>query len=186
MKSNSVHKGHLLIADPNALNDLTFSRSVLLLSEHTPRGSVGFILNKPLHLTLKDIFPELDLNFRVYNGGPVEQENLYFIHNIPDIITNSVEISDGIYWGGDFEVLLRLLKEHKIKRTNIRFFLGYSGWEADQLETELEMDHWLVVKNSYQQKLLQVPSPMIWKELITKLGEKYLIWANAPENPVMN
>lgn len=186
MKTKTIVKGKLIIANPNVLSDSTFSRSVILLSEHNPKGSVGFILNKPLNITIKDIFPDLELNFRVYSGGPVEQENLYFIHNIPNIITNSIEISDGIYWGGDFDVLLNLLKEHKIKRTNIRFFLGYSGWEADQLETEMEMDNWVITNNNHHQKILQISSTSMWKELMISLGDEYIIWANAPENPVMN
>ena len=44
--------------------------------------------------------------FKVYNGGPVEQDNLYFIHKVPHLIDNSIEISDGIYWGGDFETTI--------------------------------------------------------------------------------
>ncbi len=186
MKIKAPRKGSLLVSDPNVLSDSSFSRSVILLSEHSPKGSVGFILNKPLNITLRDIFPDLDSNLRIYNGGPVEQENLYFIHNIPDVINNSIEISDGIYWGGDFDTLISLIREHKIKRTNIRFFLGYSGWEADQLETEADMESWIVIENTHHQKLLQIPSSTMWKELMIDLGDEYLIWANAPEDPVMN
>ncbi len=60
---------------------------------------------------------------------PVEQDNLYFIHNIPDLIPNSIEISNGIYWGGDFESTKELINSGIIGKNNIRFFLGYTGWE---------------------------------------------------------
>jgi putative transcriptional regulator len=50
------------------------------------RGSVGFIINKPLKYTINDLIPEVRARFKIYNGGPVEQDNLYFIHNIPDLI----------------------------------------------------------------------------------------------------
>ena len=75
-------KGHLLIAEPSILGDLSFNRSVVLLAEHNEEGSVGFILNKPLSYTINDLIPEIDAKFTIYNGGPVEQDNLYFIHSI--------------------------------------------------------------------------------------------------------
>ena len=97
-------KGLLLIAKPSIIGDVSFNRSVILLAEHTTEnGSVGFILNKPLEYTLNDFIPEVNSKLRVYNGGPVEQDNLYFIHKIPDLIPGSIEISQGIYWGGDFK-----------------------------------------------------------------------------------
>ena len=93
-----LEKGHLLIAELSIIGDLSFNRSVILLADHTSEGSVGFILNKPLKYTIKDLLPEVKSNFKIYNGGPVEQDNLYFIHNVPDLIPNSIEISKGIYW----------------------------------------------------------------------------------------
>ena len=96
-------KGKLLIAEPSLTGDVSFNRSVVLLAEHNKEGSVGFILNKPLEYHINDLVSEINIPFRVYNGGPVEQDNLYFIHKVPHLIDNSIEISDGIYWGGDFE-----------------------------------------------------------------------------------
>ena len=121
-------KGNLLIAEPSIIGDLSFNRAVILLADHNALGSVGFILNKPLDYTIKDLLPNIDATFRIYNGGPVEQDNLYFIHKIPDKIPNSVEISYGIFWGGDFESVKSLINQNKIKEDDIRFFLGYSGW----------------------------------------------------------
>ena len=69
-------KGLLLVADPSIVGDASFNRSVILLAEHSETGSIGFILNKVLDLTLKELIPELNKNFKICNGGPVEQENL--------------------------------------------------------------------------------------------------------------
>ena len=123
-------KGNLLIAEPSILGDVSFNRSVILLAEYSPEGSVGFILNKPLDYTIKDLIPEIDADFRIYNGGPVEQDNLYFIHRIPDMIPNSIEISNGVFWGGDFNSIITLINKKLLKEDDIRFFLGYSGWET--------------------------------------------------------
>jgi putative transcriptional regulator len=125
MKSNTLQKGQLLIAEPSLLGDFSFNRSVLLLTEHNAvEGSIGFILNKPLHYNLNDLIDDIDASFQIYNGGPVEQDNLYFIHTIPSIIPNSIEISNGIYWGGDFEVTKQLINDKQISKESIRFFLG--------------------------------------------------------------
>jgi putative transcriptional regulator len=102
MIQKKINKGQLLIAEPSISGDLSFNRSVILL-DHDEEGSVGFIINKPLKYTINDLLPEINASFKIYNGGPVEQDNLYFIHNIPELIPNSIEISNGIYWGGDFE-----------------------------------------------------------------------------------
>ena len=103
MISEKLQKGQLLIAEPSIIGDLSFNRSVILLADHNQDGSVGFILNKPLKYTIKDLLPEIEAKFKIYNGGPVEQDNLYFIHNVPELIPNSIEISNGIFWGGNFK-----------------------------------------------------------------------------------
>lgn len=186
MISEIIKKGHLLIAEPSILGDLSFNRSVILLADHNAEGSVGFILNKPLDYAINDLVPEVDANFTIYNGGPVEQDNLYFIHNIPELIPNSVEISNGIFWGGDFEKTRDLINNGSIKKDNIRFFLGYTGWDADQLETEMNANSWILIENSYKNSILNKSSTDFWKEQIMELGGEYLIWSNAPENPMLN
>ncbi|HRZ31900.1 MAG TPA: YqgE/AlgH family protein [Flavobacterium sp.] len=186
MISEIIKKGHLLIAEPSILGDLSFNRSVILLADHNAEGSVGFILNKPLDYSVNDLVPEVDATFTIYNGGPVEQDNLYFIHNIPELIPNSVEISNGIFWGGDFEKTRDLINNGSINKDNIRFFLGYTGWDANQLESEMNANSWIVIENSYKNNILKKSSSDFWKEQIMELGGEYLIWSNAPENPMLN
>lgn len=121
-------KGRLLIAEPSILTDQSFNRTIILLTEHSDDSSVGFIMNRPLHYSLRDLVPDIDCDFTVYHGGPVEQDNLYFIHQVPELLPNSIEVNDGIYWGGNFDCLKELLNTHQIQPNDIRFFLGYSGW----------------------------------------------------------
>ena len=153
MISEKLKKGQLLIAEPSIIGDLSFNRSVILLADHNAEGSVGFILNKPLDYSVNDLVPEVDATFTIYNGGPVEQDNLYFIHNIPELIPNSVEISNGIFWGGDFEKTRDLINNGSINKDNIRFFLGYTGWDANQLESEMNANSWIVIENSYKNNI---------------------------------
>lgn len=186
MTTERLEKGQLLIAEPSIIGDLSFNRSVILLADHNHEGSVGFILNKPLEYTINDLIPDIEASFKIYNGGPVEQDNLYFIHSIPNLITESIEISNGIFWGGDFELTKSLINEGKINKENIRFFLGYTGWSANQLEGELKENSWIMTTNNYNSSILEKSSSQFWKEKIIELGGEYLIWSNAPENPILN
>lgn len=178
-------KGKLLVAEPSILNDKSFNRSVIYLTEHSKEGSIGFILNKPTEYVLSDLIPEIDSDFIIYNGGPVEQENLYFIHKLPELIPDSIQISDNIYWGGNFDALTGLLDSDIIDNTKIRFFLGYSGWSEKQLNEELNESTWIVTENKCQ-NLLTINSTEFWRNQLLKCGGEYQIWANSPENPALN
>lgn len=186
MPDSNPKKGKLLIAEPSLTGDVSFNRSIVLLAEHNTDGSVGFILNKPLEYTINDLVNEINASFKVYNGGPVEQDNLYFIHKVPHLIENSVEISNGIFWGGNFEKIVDLINENKISKEDIRFFLGYSGWDSFQLDNELTSKSWIVVNNEHKSDILQQATPAFWKEKMTELGGDYLLWSNAPEDPALN
>ena len=186
MLSVKPKKGKLLIAEPTLTGDVSFNRSVVLLAEHNDEGSVGFILNKPLDYHINDLITEINVPFKVFNGGPVEQDNLYFIHKVPHLINNSVEISDGIYWGGDFDRTIELINQGVITEKEIRFFLGYSGWASLQLDQELLSKSWIVVPNQYESDIIQKSTKAFWKEHMIELGGDYLLWSNAPENPSLN
>jgi putative transcriptional regulator len=179
-------KGKLLIAEPSLTGDVSFNRSVVLLAEHNQEGSVGFILNKQLDYNLQDLVSEILVPFPIFNGGPVEQDNLYFIHTVPHLISDSIEISHGIYWGGNFETTVSLINQQKICEDEIRFFLGYSGWASLQLDKELNSNSWIVCTNNYQSDIIKKSTQAFWREKIIELGGDYLLWSNAPENPGLN
>mgnify|MGYP000282612671 CR=1 FL=1 len=186
MVTTKPKKGDLLIAEPAIIGDVSFNRSIVLLADHSEEGSIGFILNKPLEYNINDLIPEVEATFKVYNGGPVEQDNLYFIHKIPHLIPNSIEISLGIYWGGDFTKVAELIKNNIIKENDIKFFLGYSGWDSSQLESELKANSWVVSKNTYEKNIIEKNYETFWKEKMLEFGGEYSIWSNAPENPSYN
>lgn len=185
MYSLKPSKGKLLVAEPSILNDVSFNRSIILLSEHNENGSVGFIINKPSEFTINDLIPEINSTLRVYKGGPVSKENLYFVHRLPTLIPDSVEIGDGIYWGGNFDKVQELLESNTIAKSDIRFFLGYSGWSKEQLNDELKTTSWKVIENKHK-NIFGIPYKNFWKDEMMKFGGEYKIWANAPENPSLN
>lgn len=181
-----LEKGVLLFAEPSIIGDVSFNRSVVLLTNHNNDGSIGFILNKPLNFTISDLIPEIEKEFKVYNGGPVEQDNLYFIHKNPELIPGSVEITNGIYWGGNFDTVIQLIKDDKLNSNDIKFFLGYSGWDFSQLGEELKTNAWIVSENIHKNQIIKIDYELLWKDKMIELGEDYSIWSNAPEDPTFN
>lgn len=180
-----LKKGNLLIAEPSILNDSSFNRSIVLLTEHTSENSVGFILNRPLDYTINDLLPDLKCDFQVFQGGPVEQENLYFIHKIPHLLPDSIKVSDKIYWGGSFDALKELLTKKKITEKDIRFFLGYSGWGKHQLQDEMNQNSWFVTDNDFE-NIFESDEQNLWKNKLIQRGGNYKLWANAPDNFNLN
>lgn len=179
------HKGRLLIAEPSILNDSSFNRSIILLTEYTNNNAVGFILNRPLNYSLNDLLPDIDCDFTIYQGGPVEQDNLYFVHKVPELIKDSIEVANGIYWGGNFETLKELLNNNILNNLDIRFFLGYSGWANQQLKDELKSKSWFVTENDLQ-NIFSTDNESLWKNKLLQKGGNYKLWANAPSDINLN
>lgn len=186
MISIKPQKGHLLIAEPTIFGDTNFSRSVILLTEHNDDGSVGFVLNKPHEVKLNELIADFKVSWPVYLGGPVEQEQLNFIHTRPDLISDAVEITNGIFWNGNYQKVVKAINAGEINENEIRFFLGYSGWEFSQLEEELRQNSWILTENTLQNSLIKHIDQDFWRLKMIELGGDYMLWANSPENPNLN
>lgn len=180
----NVGIGDILIAEP-FLEGKYFSRSVVYMVEHDENGSIGFVLNKPMFYNTSELVKEMkEINLPVYVGGPVEQNQLYYLHSHPEV-RDALPITGDIYWGGDFVHLVELLKAGNILPGEIRFFAGYSGWEAGQLENEIEENSWMV-GNIAKERFFDVSDNELWEKSMSELGGRYRIWANFPEDPIMN
>ncbi len=187
IKSNNIapSRGKLLISEP-FLNDYFFKRSVVLLAEHNEEGSFGIIMNKPINTKFNDIIKDFpDFDTQLYLGGPVKSDSLFFIHTLGSKISNSNEILDGLYWGGNIDEIKEMIMLGLLDKNDIRFYIGYSGWESKQLEGELEKNSWLVSAMNAK-KLLTTNPDDLWKASLDTLGSEYEIWNNFPSNPEMN
>ena len=187
IQSNNVlpSRGKILISEP-FLRDATFGRSVILLIDHTDEGTMGLIINKPLPIFVNDIIKEFKYidDIPLYKGGPVATDTLFYLHTLADI-PGAIPISKGLYLNGDFDEIKKyILQGNKVDRY-IRFFLGYSGWESEQLSTELKENTWLVSKeeNAY---LMNGDTKDMWKQALEKLGSKYETWSRFPQVPTFN
>lgn len=187
IRTNDVKpaRGKILISEP-LLMDYFFKRSVILLAEHNEEGTFGVIINKPVKAGLNEVikdFPEFKA--RLFLGGPVQGDSLFFIHTLGDQVEGSFEIIKGVYWGGDIEIVKEMIELRVISPDQIRFFVGYSGWAPQQLDDELKRNSW-VVSSIDQTTLLKTAPASLWKNTLVSLGGDYTSWLNFPDDPVLN
>jgi putative transcriptional regulator len=180
-----LSQGILLLSDP-FLKDPNFIRSVVLVCEHNPEGAFGLMLNRKIHFVLGDLVEQaMGIDVPVFEGGPVQPTALHFIHRKGNLIPNSVEIARDIFWGGDFDVTLELLRSGKLGAGDIRFFVGYSGWSAGQLEEELEEKSWILAQ-ARTSIIFDAPEDQIWARSLHTLGGEYAQMSNYPIDPQLN
>lgn len=181
MATNTVIKsGQILIADPFML-DPYFRRSVILVCEHHDQGTIGFILNKSIDMGLNDLmgdFPTFDSE--VFYGGPVQTDTLHYVHNLGDMLDESIKITDGVWWGGDFDKLKFLITRQMVHPDNIRFFVGYSGWSSGQLKEELEYGSW-VTGNLDANYIFKFKPNRLWRHAMYNKGDLYEIISDMPD-----
>jgi len=177
-------QGSILISEPS-LRDFYFRQSVILLAEHNEEGTFGVIINKPIEARLKDIIKGFSgYNLPVYLGGPVKTDSIFFIHTRSDI-PRSVPIMEGLYWGGDLDEIKAMLKNKTMSPREIRFFVGYSGWSANQLDREIKEKSWVLSQTTVSEVINDHPETL-WSNYLKNMGQDYAIWANFPSDPSFN
>jgi putative transcriptional regulator len=153
----NIEKGKLLIADPSLLED-GFFKSVILLTHHNYEESIGLVLNKPSNISLFEIINDIpESDFPVYIGGPVAKKSIHFIHNIGSTIVGAKEVMNGLFFGGDFDIVKDLIKNRQI-----------------------------TIKEESSNICMQYSDMNLWSKIIKSLDEKYAIWSNMPANPNLN
>lgn len=182
---NIIESGTLLISDP-FLKDPNFVRSVILICEHENDGSFGFVLNRQYEKNLNQLMTDIDnVHFPVFNGGPVGTDSLHFLHIKPQLIEGGFEVVDGIYWGGNFNQALELMKSGEITPRDIRFYLGYSGWGEGQLQAEIDEKSWLLHK-AERRFVFHHNANAVWKDVVQDMGGEYKQLVNYPIDPQLN
>lgn len=177
--------GRLLISEPS-LQDFYFRKAVVLLADHGEEGSFGLIINKPIHIRLNEVakdFPDFDAT--VFLGGPVKTDSIFFIHTRDDLVSDSMQILPGLFWGGDIDQVRELMLTNAISAKEIRFFVGYAGWAPKQLDEEMERNSWIVSKTFKDQVISDKPESL-WSEILRSMGGEYQLWSNYPNDPALN
>ncbi|MBC5763173.1 YqgE/AlgH family protein [Ramlibacter albus] len=150
---------HFLIAMPG-LEDAAFARSVVYLCEHSPRGALGLVINKPTDINLKNLFEKVDLplgredvaKMPVLQGGPVQTERGFVLHEAvvaegqdpqESVYASTMTIPGGLEMTTSKDVLEAISTGAGPRKLLVT--LGYSAWGEGQLETELAENSWLTV-----------------------------------------
>jgi len=177
--------GKLLIAHP-LLNDGFFNRSVIYISQYSDESVVGFALNFKTQFKLRDVRPQVQNGFLpIFEGGPVAKNQLFFLHTLGEKIPNSYHVEGDLYFGGDFNELLYCVDHENVTENELRFFVGYSGWDKDQLDNEIAKGSWFVADTDPNMILTQ-STGVLWAQELERQRKSYKIFGEIGYDPSMN
>jgi putative transcriptional regulator len=172
--------GSLLLAHPG-MRDPNFRRSVVLMSAHSREdGAMGVVLNRPLQKRLGELSGDFALGplaaVPLFTGGPVQNDQL--------VLAGWQMRPDGfrLHFGIDPEKAMQLLAE---EGTQVRGFLGYSGWSPGQLEKEMKLHTWIVA-DVPEDLLTQAQDETLWRTVLGREGAVWRLLADEPEHPERN
>jgi len=101
------------------------------------------------------------------------------------IISESIKIDKNLYWGNNLEYLFDQIEDGLIDQQDVILFQGYSGWNIDQLDDEIENNSWIVLNNQIE-NVFNYKEKNSWNKIIKSLGKKYRIWSNSPDDITLN
>lgn len=129
-----------------SIGDENFIQSFVFITEYNEQGALGFVVNKVFERGLNELveFSSSPV-FPLYVGGPVDKEHLYFIHKRNDLIDGGILVADDIYMGGDFKRVIALIKNKTLTASDIKIFIGYCGWNVNELEEEIAEGSWVIM-----------------------------------------
>ncbi|UEG49201.1 YqgE/AlgH family protein [Ferruginibacter lapsinanis] len=166
----NINAGTLLISTPS-LDGSIFERSVLFIAEYNDKGAMGFVINKLFPRTLNELEEfKTSQAFPLYEGGPVANESLFFLHQRPGLIDEGIHVIDTIYLGGDFKKAVMHINLKTINENDIKLFIGYCGWDHGQLEEEVQEGSWLLSDASIQTVFVQ-PVQDLWQQQYQKYNK---------------
>ena len=163
---------HFLIATPS-LNDSIFKKSIILLCDHNKKGSMGLILNKPMtedknkSLFIDTIFDGSVENTKIYFGGPVDLNTCFILHDSSYLTKETLKISNDISLTSNNKIINDL--KNGIGPNSYRLNIGYAGWSAGQLESELKNGDWLLAPADHNM-IFNVPDNEMWTYSTKALG----------------
>lgn len=171
--TSTCFKNHFLVAMPG-LADHGFQQSVTYICEHHKNGAMGIIINHPLQLTMKELFGHLDMEADctlaespIYYGGPVQKERGFVLHSSDRRWETTMAITEDLSLTGSRDILADIAIDKGPQ--NALVALGYAGWDAGQLETEIGANSWLTVPAD-NQIIFEVDCDRRWTSAAGKLG----------------
>lgn len=169
-------KNHLLVAT-SELNGSFFERAVIYIANQSEDGAMGFVINQPMKkvgfqdiarsMGIEEMLAQTRAEPIVYRGGPVENTRGFVIHSADYRLKNTIDIGPNVALSAQADIVTDIARGHGPRQLN--FCLGYAGWGAGQLETELHTNSWLVVPADAT-LLFQTPAEKRYEEATRRLG----------------
>ena len=160
----NIHAGTILISTA-LLNDTNFEKVVIVITEHNEKGTIGYIINQQFGRRFNELEEfKHSLPIPLYIGGPSQMENIYFMHRKPSFIEGGELIGSNVYMNGDFKTAVQLVNSGTLAVNDIKLFIGYCGWDVQQLEEEIAEGSWLITTASAD-LVFSVGINTIWNEL---------------------
>lgn len=175
IKTTQSLQNHFLIAMP-ILSDDYFGRSVAFIVEHTKDGAMGIVINQPSTMTFKEMVKIADnsVSFAssvhekiVVCGGPVHPDRGFIVHSNKPGYASSINVTSDIMVTTSKDILSELGQQTGPQKSVVA--LGYAGWDAGQLEQEIQENAWLTVEAD-EEVLFDTPIHQIWQAALNKLG----------------
>ena len=172
--------GALLLSEPH-LTEAFFQRAAILLVKYETEDSFGLVLNHPSDLLLSDLFEHIELDLPIFNGGPVAQEQLFYLHRFSSI-PGAIQVTDHLFFGGDWKEVL--LQAHDVPKPqeHLRLFAGYSGWGATQLSSEIADHAWICTAQFKDTQLFKENPTELWRKCLLQQGPELALFAHFPLN----
>lgn len=180
--TNTPKTGSLLVAEP-FLREEYFNHAVISLIDYEEgKNTMGIVLNRYTGYSLGEIVDEIDdrIDLPVFCGGPMSSDRLFYIHTLGTLFPGCRPIGHGLYVGGDFDEITRYIQAGYPTDGFIRFFIGYSGWDAGQLELELKDHVWAVSDHIDRNTILTGEEDSYWHRTVRTLGPDYRGWLYHP------
>ena len=182
-------RGSLLVAKPT-VGDFFFKRSLILsVDPDEGEGAMGVVVNHYMGYNLRDIMPDIETveEIPLFLGGPVGTQMLFYLHTLgPDVIPESIDVGDGVYFGGNFDAVRRYVELGGPVEGRIKFIVGYSGWAKDQIASEIERHDWAVLNDCGRGLLMDDGDDDQWRKAVSRFGDRYRMWLNLPSDPTNN
>ncbi len=164
-----IPSGSLLLAWPG-MADPNFAKSVVLVCQHDARGAYGLVLNRSQGQRVRDLVPAEHLLSAVpqtvYVGGPVDLGRVQYVHALPASVGGGLGVGPDLVLGGNVERLVAILAGAPDPTAlPVRFFLGYSGWSAGQLDAELVSGSWYPVEGGAR-RVMSALDPSAWDRFV--------------------
>jgi putative transcriptional regulator len=184
-----VESGSALVAAPG-LRDPNFHRTVVLIIEHQPAGTIGVVLNRPSDVAVHDVLltwsPHATVPRALYVGGPVQQRAALCVAALPAGV--DAELTEGMIKVRGSLALVDLDADPDLmapRLRGLRVFAGYAGWSQGQLEAEVNRGDWVVVP-ALAEDVLAPPDTDLWSRILRRQGMPLALLATYPTDPTLN